>query len=705
MIFVDNDKANESISKTEQKASGLGTKFGSVAKGVGKAAVVLGGEVIAAGGAIMGMANKSAETADEIDKMSSKIGISKKGFQEWKYIMGQNGMEVEKMQVGVKTLTSKMDGVKNGNKSAIAAFKELGVQVTDSKGKFKSQEEVMTQTIKKLAEMPEGAERAKLATELFGKAGLEMGPMLNAGAKGIDELKNRAHDLGLVLSDDSVNAGVKMGDLMDDVKSSFGAVVTKIGAELFPHLNNFLEWILGNMPTIQSVLGGVFSFLSQAVTIAVDVIKTYVVPVFQAIFTWFITNLPTIQNVVITVFNAIKSIWDSVLKPVFELLYQLIQSIVQWVQANWPTIQNVFTTVFNIISSVVSFAMGFIKSTIIPIFQSIIQWVQANWPLIKEIISTVINEIQFIVQTVLNAIRSFWNTWGTTIMAIVNNIFNGIKIFITGVLNVIKGIINIVMGIIHGDWSRVWNGIKQVFSGVWTAISGIVQAGINYIRYVLTAAWAIISSTVSTVWNGIKGVIIGVWNGIKSGVNSAINGVKSTIESVWNGIKNTTSTVWNGIKSAIETPINKAKSIVSGVIDSIKGFFSFKISWPHIPMPHFGITPSGWKIGDLLKGSIPKLGINWYADGGILTKPTIFGASGNRLNVGGEAGPEAVLPLSKLPGLLEPFFLKKEENNAKNIIFNNHFSFGNILDNEYVDFISQKIEEKQREALLSVGGV
>lgn len=95
-------------------------------------------------------------------------------------------------------------------------------------------------------------------------------------------------------------------------------------------------------------------------------------------------------------------------------------------------------------------------------------------------------------------------------------------------------------------------------------------------------------------------------------------------------------------------PVNTAKNAINSAINAIKGFFNFSISWPHIPLPHFSISPAGWQIGDLLKGSIPSLGISWYAKGGVMTSPTIFGYSGNNLLAGGEAGPEAIAPVDIL---------------------------------------------------------
>lgn len=95
----------------------------------------------------------------------------------------------------------------------------------------------------------------------------------------------------------------------------------------------------------------------------------------------------------------------------------------------------------------------------------------------------------------------------------------------------------------------------------------------------------------------------------------------------------------NKIKIKFMAPIEDLRDKVGGIVNAIKRFFKFDISAPHIPLPHFGITPDGWKIGDLLKGSIPELNIDWYGDGGEFNSPSIIGV--------GEKGPEAVVPLNK----------------------------------------------------------
>lgn len=135
-----------------------------------------------------------------------------------------------------------------------------------------------------------------------------------------------------------------------------------------------------------------------------------------------------------------------------------------------------------------------------------------------------------------------------------------------------------------------------------------------------------------------------VWENIKTTVSNAVNAVKTKIDAIktafantWDAIKTKTVSVWNAVKDAITKPIETAKNIIKGIVEKIKSFFQFKITLPHIKLPHFTIKPEGWKLGDLLKGKIPSLGIDWYAKGGVFTNPSVIGV--------GEAGDEAVLPL------------------------------------------------------------
>lgn len=127
-------------------------------------------------------------------------------------------------------------------------------------------------------------------------------------------------------------------------------------------------------------------------------------------------------------------------------------------------------------------------------------------------------------------------------------------------------------------------------------------------------------------------------------IKAKLTALKDWFATTFDAIKNKTVAVFNAIKNAIMTQIRTAVDFVRNMINKIKGFFNFKVSLPHIKLPHFSIKPKGWKLSDLLKGSIPHLGIDWYAQGGIFNSPSVIGV--------GEAGPEAVLPIEKLQVML-----------------------------------------------------
>jgi hypothetical protein len=153
----------------------------------------------------------------------------------------------------------------------------------------------------------------------------------------------------------------------------------------------------------------------------------------------------------------------------------------------------------------------------------------------------------------------------------------------------------------------------------------------------------------SNVWNGIRTAISNVVNGVKSKVSSVWNGIKSATSTAFNAVKSVATRVWNSVKNAITNPIETAKNKIKGIVDTIKGFFSkMKISLPKIKLPHFKISG---KLS-ISPPSVPKLKIEWYKEGGIMTNPTIFGMHGNSLMAGGEAGPEAILPIDKLEGYI-----------------------------------------------------
>jgi len=342
-IAIDSQDAIKEIDGTTAKASGLSSKMKTGIATAAKWGTAIAAGAAAAGAGVMKVAMNSAAAADEVDKMSQKIGISKEGYQEWSYVLGQNGMDISSLQMGMKTLVTQMDGVVSGSKSSIEMFDKLGLSVTDANGALKDQETMMNEVMVALADMPNGTEKARLATELFGRSGAELMPMLNQGSGAMQELTQRAHDLGLVMSDDAVNAGVVLGDTMDDVKKSLGMVATELGVQLMPIVQMALEWVIQHMPEIKA-------FVSDAMTTVGTVIKA-ITPIVQMVF------------------QGISVLWSTLLKPVFDGIITFLSGVFtgNWQKA-WQGIVNivkgVFSGIVNLVKSPLNSVIGLVNKMI-----------------------------------------------------------------------------------------------------------------------------------------------------------------------------------------------------------------------------------------------------------------------------------------------------------------------------------------------------
>lgn len=175
--------------------------------------------------------------------------------------------------------------------------------------------------------------------------------------------------------------------------------------------------------------------------------------------------------------------------------------------------------------------------------------------------------------------------------------------------------------------------------------------------------WDTIKAKVKEVWNSIKqwtqeavAAVVNKFTELGSKARAKIDSLKTAFST---GFSNMVSTAkekasnilsaitekFDSIKAKIKEKIDGAKEAVKSGIQAIVGFFTgAKFSWPKIPLPHFSVSPSGWKVGDLLKGSIPKLSISWRALGGVFDKPTLLNYGGSLQGIG-ENGAEMVAPL------------------------------------------------------------
>lgn len=429
--------------------------------------------------------------------------------------------------------------------------------------------------------------------------------MFDATTTPMQEMESNTRKLQQAL----VPLGEKMAELANTILPPLVAVITTIGGwfERLPGpVQNFVI-ILGALLAVFTTLTPVIAAMSVAVG-ALNISLLPIIAIIAAVAAAIAGIIVIVQN-----WGAITEWFGNLWTTVCNGIGQMVESLKQWFMGLWMHLQSVWDGICNVVQT----AVMLIGSILTAAFDIITLPFQFIWENCKEIITGAWNAIKSVVSTAINAVSS---------------------------------VISSVMSI-----------IQNVISTVWTAISTKISSVLNTIKSVVTTVFNAIKSVASTVWNGIKSAISTVVDGIKSKVSSVFNAVKSTVTSVFNGIRSTTTSVWNGIKSAIITPIEAAKNTIKGIVDKITGFFSgMKISLPHIKLPHFKISGSL----SIMPPSVPHLSIDWYKEGGIMTRPTLFGMNGTNLMAGGEAGAEAILPLKGFYSQLESILSNRLDTSA-----------------------------------------
>ena len=435
----------------------------------------------------------------------------------------------------------------------------------------------------------------------------------------------------------------------------------------------FLGWFGTNWETVWNGVKTFFEGIWNG-------ISTFCTTVWNGIVTNVTAFCTTVHDTISTIFNAVKDVVSNVWETIKNVVQVAIMFIVEVIKAAfelitvpfrfiWENCRDTIISVWETIKSAVQTAINFVKDNIItPVMNAISTTITTVWNAIQTTFTTVINAIKSAVQTAWNfmkdnVITPVMNAISTTI----TTVWNTIKTTFTTVINAIKSAVQTAWNFMKDSViTPVMNGIKTVITTVWNAIKTAVQTVVNAIKTTVQTVFNAVKTTVKTIWNAIKTGTSTAWNAVKtavttpinaakSAVTSAINGIKSTISSVWNSVKSATSSTWNAIKTAITTPINAAKTAVGNAISAIRSKFNFSWSLPHLELPHPSISGSF----SLNPPSVPHFSISWYKNGGIMTKPTAFGAAGDTLLAGGEAGAEAILPLKQFYDRLGDMLDKK----------------------------------------------
>lgn len=488
-----------------------------------------------------------------------------------------------------------------------------------------------------------------------------LAPIFEGVFQQISNILNEALDILTGLFD--IFAGIFTGDwdmVWQGVQEVFGAVWDFVVA-------TFENWISTFTSLADTVLGW---FGTDWETVWTN-IKTFFSDTWNAISSFFSGILTGIKTFFTDTWNTIVSFFSGILSGIYssvtgtmteihDTFTNIWDSITGFLSGAWETIKNIVTVGIMAVKEIISAAFQIITLPFRFIWENCKDTVLSIWETIKSMIGEKIDAVKEKITTVTTAISNVASAAWNAISSTASSLWEGIKGTIGSKIDAAKEKVSTATSTITSVASSAWSSVSSTASSLWSTISSTVSSKISAASSAVSSATSTITSVASSAWSSVSSTASSQWESIRSTISSKLSSAKSTVSSLMSGI---TSTMSSGLSSALSTVSGKFSSIYSTIsskmsaardavgnaISALKSKFNFSWSLPHLKLPHVSISGSF----SINPPSVPHFGISWYKDGGILTRPTIFGAAGNNLLAGGEAGAEAVVPLATLWDKLE----------------------------------------------------
>ena len=573
------DDFGDEIQDAAKETDSAGSKFekiGGIVKGIGvaigAAMAAIGTAAVAAGKKMFDMATETAAAGDRIDKTSQSLGLSTKGFQEWEYVLSQNGVEIDSLKTGLNKLNNTVDDVNSGNTTAAEKFARLGISMDDLKGK--SREDIFNMTIAGLQGVSDEGERAAIANDLLGKSAVELAPLLNQTAESTDALKQKASDLGMVMSDDAVAASVAFTDSMDNLKRTFSGVKNAIVSQLLPGFTQITDGLTallagqdGAKEQIQAgaeeTVQAITNMLPQALDIftsLISVVATVAPDIIVALVQGITDNLPVLIAAATSIIMTLGEGLVSALPQLTDGALRLVLTLAQGIFDNLPQIEDAAIQVLVTLATGLGEALPELIPSVVSAILLICSTLLDN---MDQILAAAFSLIEGLTQGLLNALPVLVAALPQIIISIVdfvtNNLQKIVEMGISVTVQLAAGLIQAIPQLV----ASLPQIIAAIVKGLGQAVVSVAQIGKNIVQ----GLWSGIQSLAGWIWDKVSGWISGIWDGICNffGIHSP------STEMAWVGemlVKGLADSITSSGKDAVSAA-EKMSADIDGVMNQL----------------------------------------------------------------------------------------------------------------------------------------
>lgn len=473
-------------------------------------------------------------------------------------------------------------------------------------------------------------------------------------------------DLGVYVSNFVDTVATVVTNLLPVISSSLDGIVMliqQLAPVIIAEIPNLLSTLLpAVISAATGLLDAIAGVLPSLVTVLVESAPVFIEG-FVQVFNALVEALPSLVEALV---SALPTLIPAIIDGIVEMIVMLCTMLPQIIQPIIDYLPEIIVAIVDaLLQNLPALIMG-VGQLILGLAQAIPQLWGALVEASKGIFTTLLAKFAEWFQPITDWFKSAWEKF----TGIVSGVWETIKKVISTAFKLIGSIIDAAFQIITLPFRFIWENCKEYVFAAFEWIKSKIKIAVDFIKNIIHIGFAFVQEKIITPITNAKNKVVEVFNNIKSAIQEKItaaknkvseifNNIKSSITEKINSIKSSVTSKFNEIKEKITSPITKAKDKVKEIVDKIKGFFSgLKLKFPNVKLPHFSIKPKGWKIGDLLEGEIPKLGIDWYAKAvnapKLLTDTTAFGynpATGN-VRVGGETSDEIVGGAGTIMGMI-----------------------------------------------------
>lgn len=490
-VFVDTDKANDSLQKVDKNAGKVAEGFGKAGKVIAGVGATIGAAVVGAGTAIVNMANDTSEMADTIDKASIRMGIGAERYQELAYAAEQCGVDMSTMEQAAK----KLEGTDLNFDDAMNQIMALGTE----------------------------EERAAMAAELFGeKVAYNMAPLLAQSGEEFDALTQRANDLGIVMSESAVKAGVEYGDLQADLEKVGNSLKTSIGSAVMPILVKLSQKLIEFMPTIQGLM-------DKIGPLAADLIDKLLPPLVQTAE----DVLPMAIDAISEILPSLSQIADELGPVILSLIQELLPVAVQIISEVLPVLVSIIQKLTPILSQILEFLspiLEMVMSLLSPLLELVTSILSPILDLVNSLLSPLLSLILDVLSPIFGIIGQLLGPLTSLLSMILTPLCKLLEILLTPLMKLLDLILPPIFSLVEKffEWASPY--LETFFTWIGDALS-------NLIAWIgdggLTGAFQAFGDFFKNLWDGIVSAFKTAINWIIEGINALISGLNSIQPPAW----------------------------------------------------------------------------------------------------------------------------------------------------------------------------